>query len=170
MKVSIGRLLTWISGGTQKVRQMLPVKQQLAFEIRWPTRTNYGVVNRAWPTGRHIGRGISQRVRELPACLKEGMEAVSGVNLERVRVHYNSRKPAEVYAHAYAQGLDIHLAPGQEHHLPHELGHVVQQKLGMVQPTRKVNGMAVNDDVGLELHATELGEMAVRVGGCVGYG
>lgn len=95
------------------------------------------------------------------------MVRISGVNLQRVRVHYNSNKPAQVQAHAYAQGEDIYLAPGQESHLPHELGHVVQQKMGMVEPTIEVNGVAVNDDPRLEQHATELGEMAVRVGGAL---
>jgi len=31
---------------------------------------------------------------------------------------------------AYADGSDIHLAPGKERHLGHELAHVVQQKQG----------------------------------------
>jgi len=50
-------------------------------------------------------------------------------------VHYNSDKPAQLQAHAYAQGTDIHLASGQEKHLPHEAWHVVQQKQGRVKPT-----------------------------------
>ena len=88
------------------------------------------------------------------------MESIAGISLARVRVHYNSPLPAKVQAHAYAQGGDIYLAPGQEHHLPHELGHVVQQALGMVKPTTTVNGMAVNDDPKLEQHATDLGNKA----------
>ena len=75
--------------------------------------------------------------KPLPVGLRQGMERISGVNWQRVRVHYNS----------------------------HKLGHVVQQKMGMVEPTMEVNGVAVNDDPRLEQHATELGEMAVRVGG-----
>jgi hypothetical protein len=102
----------------------------------------------------------------LPNCLKLGMEAISGVNLDSVRVHTNSNLPAQVNAHAYAQGEDIYLAPDQEHHLPHELGHVVQQALGMVKPTTKVNGVAVNDDPNLEEQATQLGNKAMARGGC----
>ena len=64
----------------------------------------------------------------LPDNLKSGMENVSGMSLDDVKVHQNSDKPAQLNAHAYAQGTDIHLGPGQEKHLPHELGHVVQQK------------------------------------------
>ncbi|NAX23752.1 DUF4157 domain-containing protein [Vibrio sp. V39_P1S14PM300] len=108
---------------------------------------------------------VKVATKPLPVCLRQGMERISGVNLQRVRVHYNSHKPSQVQAQAYAQGEDIYLAPGQERHLPHELGHVVQQKVGMVEPTMDVNGVAVNDDPRLEQHATELGEMAVRVGG-----
>jgi hypothetical protein len=104
-------------------------------------------------------------IKPLPACLRRGMEKISGLNLQRVRVHYNSRKPAQVQAHAYAQGEDIYLAPGQEQHLPHELGHVVQQALDMVTPNAVVNGVAVNDDPMLEQHATDLGEAALALGG-----
>ena len=45
--------------------------------------------------------------------------------MDDVNVHYNSNKPAQLQAHAYAQGTDIHLGPGQEKHLPHEAWHVV---------------------------------------------
>lgn len=101
----------------------------------------------------------------LPPRLKRGMEKLTGVNLANVQVHYNSPKPALVHAHAYAQGEHIYLAPTQESHLPHELGHIAQQALGMVKPTTEVNGVAVNDDPKLEQQATDWGEMAVRLGG-----
>lgn len=96
----------------------------------------------------------------LPDNLKTGMENLSGMSLDHVKVHYNSSKPAAVQAHAYAQGSDIHLASGQEKHLPHELGHVVQQAQGRVKPTKSVNGMAVNDNAGLEAEADRMGEKA----------
>ncbi len=101
----------------------------------------------------------------LPPRLKRGMEKLTGVNLSNVRVHYNSPKPALVQAHAYAQGKDIYLAPGQADHLPHELGHIAQQALGMVQPTTEVNGVAVNDDPKLEQQATDWGDKALMLGG-----
>lgn len=96
----------------------------------------------------------------LPYCLRIGMERLSGLPLSAVRVFYNAAEPARVQAHAYAQGENIYLAPNQEHHLPHELGHVVQQKKGMVRPTKTVNGVEINDDPFLEDHATELGKRA----------
>jgi hypothetical protein len=99
----------------------------------------------------------------LPANLKSGMESLSGMSLDHVNVHYNSSKPASVQAHAYAQGSDIHLASGQEKHLPHELGHVVQQAQGRVKPTTSVAGMAVNDNPSLESEADSLGAKALQM-------
>ena len=54
-----------------------------------------------------------------------------------VKVHYNSNKPAQLQAHAYTQGTNIHVAQGQERHLAHEAWHVVQQKQNRVRPTDK---------------------------------
>jgi hypothetical protein len=99
----------------------------------------------------------------LPDNLKSGMENLTGQSLDHVKVHYNSPKPAAVQAHAYAQGSDIHLASGQEKHLPHELGHVVQQAQGRVKPTTSVAGMQVNDNPGLENEATSMGEKAMQL-------
>jgi hypothetical protein len=99
----------------------------------------------------------------LPDNLKSGMENLSGMNLDHVKVHYNSSKPATVQAHAYAQGGDIHLASGQEKHLPHELGHVVQQMQGRVKPTKQLKSKTqINDDPALEKEADELGAKALQ--------
>ncbi|MEM9685953.1 MAG: DUF4157 domain-containing protein [Bacteroidota bacterium] len=99
----------------------------------------------------------------LPDNLKTGMENLSGFSMDDVKVHYNSSKPAQLNAHAYAQGTDIYLGPGQEKHLPHELGHVVQQKTGGVKPTKLLRGnVKVNDDVGLEKEADVMGKSALR--------
>jgi len=98
----------------------------------------------------------------LPDDLKSGMENLSGINLDNVRVHYNSPKPSAVQAHAYAQGTDIHLASGQEKHLPHELGHVVQQAQGRVRANNYVGGMPVNDSEELEKDATNMGKLALQ--------
>jgi hypothetical protein len=64
----------------------------------------------------------------LPDQLKAGVETLSGLGMDDVRVHYNSPRPAQLRALAYTQGADIHVGPGQENHLPHEAWHVVQQK------------------------------------------
>ena len=100
----------------------------------------------------------------LPDQLKSGIESLSGLSLDHVRVHYNSSQPAQLNALAYAQGSDIHLAPGQERHLPHEAWHVVQQAQGRVHPTLQLkDGVQVNDDVGLEREADLMGGRAVML-------
>lgn len=101
----------------------------------------------------------------LPAQLKSGIESLSGMAMDHVRVHYNSAKPAQLQAHAYAQGSDIHIGPSQEKHLPHEAWHVVQQAQGRVKPTVQMKGNAlVNDDAGLEHEADVMGSKALDVG------
>ena len=98
----------------------------------------------------------------LPDNLKAGVENLSGYSLDDVKVHYNSAQPAQLQAHAYAQGTDIHVAPGQEQHLPHEAWHVVQQKQGRVKATRQMKGgVNVNDDDGLEKEADFMGAKAL---------
>lgn len=98
----------------------------------------------------------------LPDNLKSGIENLSGYSMDDVKVHYNSDKPTQLNALAYAQGTDIHVAPGQEKHLPHEAWHVVQQKQGRVQPTIQMQGVNVNDNEGLEREADNIGELAQK--------
>ncbi|MEB3281962.1 MAG: DNA/RNA non-specific endonuclease [Lyngbya sp.] len=111
----------------------------------------------------------------LPDNLKAGIENLSGYSLDNVRVHYNSSKPAQLQALAYTQGTEIHVAPGQEKHLPHEAWHVVQQMQGRVKPTMQMKGRVnVNDDSGLEkevdimsnkaleFHSNTLNETAIQ--------
>ena len=104
----------------------------------------------------------------MPDRLKAGVEALSGLDMSGVRVQANSPEPARVNALAYAQGNDIHLAPGQERHLPHEAWHVVQQRQGRVQPTLQAHGAAVNDDPSLEREADVMGAQAMATGAPAG--
>lgn len=100
----------------------------------------------------------------LPDNLKAGIENLSGYSMDDVRVHYNSPKPAQLNAHAFAQGSDIHLATGQEKHLPHEVWHVVQQKQGRVKPTMQMKGKVnVNNEIGLEKEADIMGGKAMKI-------
>ena len=103
---------------------------------------------------------IGKRNNGLPLQLKSGIENLSGYSMDDVKVHYNSAKPAQLNALAYAQGTDIHLGPGQQKHLPHEAWHVAQQKQGRVKPARQFFGKSVNDDIGLEREADVMGEKA----------
>lgn len=109
---------------------------------------------------------IQRRVNNtgMPNQLKSGIENLSGLDMSDVKVHYNSSKPAQLQAHAYAQGNQIHLGPGQEKHLPHEAWHVVQQKQGRVQPTRQLKEKVnINDDTGLEKEADVMGAKALQM-------
>lgn len=99
----------------------------------------------------------------LPDNLKSGIEHLSGMSMDHVRVHYNSSQPAQLNALAYAQGSNIHVAPGQEKHLPHEAWHVVQQAQGRVKPTMQAKGVAINDNQGLEREADAMGSRAVQM-------
>jgi hypothetical protein len=99
----------------------------------------------------------------LPDNLKSGIENLSGHSMDDVKVHYNSSKPAQLNAHAYAQGTTIHLASGQEKHLPHEAWHVVQQKQGRVKPTLQMKGQYINDNRSLESEADRMGARAIQL-------
>ena len=110
--------------------------------------------------------GVVQRSEHnggLPEQLKLGVERLSGYSMDDVKVHYNSAKPGQLQAHAFAQGSAIHLAPGQEKHLPHEAWHVVQQKQGRVKATKQLKSkININDDAKLEGEADLMGEKAAQ--------
>lgn len=89
----------------------------------------------------------------IPTQMKLDFERRSGLSFDDVRVHYNSDKPRKIGALAYTQIPQVHIGPGQERHLRHELGHVVQQKQGIVRPTTWINGLPVNDSLELEKSA-----------------
>ena len=108
--------------------------------------------------------GREANATALPAPLRAGIEALAGLALGDVQVRRGSSLPARYGALATTQGAEIHLAPGQDHHLPHEAWHVVQQKQGRVNATRPAgNGLAaVNDNPALEAEADVMGQRAVR--------
>ncbi|WP_235298134.1 eCIS core domain-containing protein [Portibacter marinus] len=100
----------------------------------------------------------------LPTQLKQGIEGLSGMNMGDVDVHYNSDKPKDLGANAYAQGTEIHIGPGQEKHLPHEAWHVVQQKQGRVKANMdRSNSIPINDDHALEKEADVKGAQALQM-------
>ena len=112
--------------------------------------------------GHHFARTSPGGPSSLPHALKSGIESLSGVSMDGVKVHYNSPQPAQLDALAYTRGSEIHVAPGQERHLPHEAWHVVQQAQGRVQPKIQLkDGVPANDDGGLEREADEMGAKAL---------
>lgn len=92
----------------------------------------------------------------IPDSIKASFERRSGLSFDDVRVHYNSPKPARLQALAYTQGTQVYIAPGQQQHLKHELGHVVQQMQGRVSQTGTVGGMPLNDSPHLEREADNI--------------
>jgi hypothetical protein len=139
-------------------------------------------VERAARHGHNFGRvavrgGVDSAAREqrnetgLPERLKAGIERLSGLSMDNVRVRYNSPAPARHRALAHTQGTEIHLGAGQEKHLAHEAWHVVQQKQGRVQPTMQMKrGVAVNEDAGLEHEADVMGAKAEGTIQAAGHG
>ncbi|AEY65566.1 DUF4474 domain-containing protein [Clostridium sp. BNL1100] len=101
----------------------------------------------------------------MPNNLRTGLEKLSGVDLSDLKVHKNSDKPQQIGALAYTQGSDIHIAPGQEKHLPHEGWHAVQQMQGKVRPTIQMKtDLLVSHDNELEKEADIMGSKAKKEG------
>lgn len=99
----------------------------------------------------------------IPLQMKQQYEKLSGLSFDDVRVHYNSGKPAQFQALAYTQGNQVFIGPGQETHLGHELGHVVQQKQGHVRATQQIGNIAINNDTILEREAGHIGKAASKL-------
>ncbi len=112
------------------------------------------------PVQREAAAGAATATTALPSALRGGLESLSGTDLGDVRVHYGSAQPARVGALAYAQGRDIHVAPGEERHLPHEAWHTVQQRQGRVPATGTIDGVPLNADPALEREADTMGRRA----------
>lgn len=96
-----------------------------------------------------------QNLTGIPTQMKMDFERRSGLSFDDVRVHYNSDKPAKIGALAYTQGMQVYIGQGQEKHLRHELGHVVQQKTMPVPATVMKHGIAINNDPRLEKQADQ---------------
>lgn len=115
------------------------------------------------PVQRNTGNGKSSgNVDE--AQVKANVSNIMGVDVTQAQVHYNSSKPAQLKAEAYAQGNTVEIAPGKEKHLGHELAHIAQQAQGRVQPTiQGNNGIGINNDPKLEKEADEIGDQAMSM-------
>ncbi|HEX2899715.1 MAG TPA: DUF4157 domain-containing protein, partial [Bacteroidia bacterium] len=106
----------------------------------------------------------------IPDHVKSQMEGSFGTSFDDVKVTANSNAAKDAGALAFAQGNNIHFAPGQfnpeskggQELLGHELAHVVQQRQGRVQANAEVSGMPVNNDRGLEAEADSMGAKAAQ--------
>jgi hypothetical protein len=139
-----------VTGSANVLQQASPIQRELKLDGADTVQGNFQRVDRA------------DNKTGLPDDLKAGVENLSGISLSAVRVHYNSNAPEQLDAAAYTQGMDIHVGPGQEQHLPHEAWHVVQQTQGRVKPTLQTKGAAVNDDRNLEREADVMGARAIE--------
>lgn len=105
----------------------------------------------------------------LPAGVRGKMEASFGTDFSAVRVHEGAQAQ-QLGALAYAQGTDVHFAPGQyqpesqggQALIGHELAHVVQQGAGRVAAPVQGKGAPVVADQGLEDEADRAGQAAAR--------
>ncbi|WP_350150279.1 DUF4157 domain-containing protein [Nitrosomonas sp.] len=127
----------------RQLRNMIHNSSRQATQRRFSKNIN----NNTIVTTQQVKESVKPNDTGLPNNLKTGIESLSGMSLDNVKVHYNSSQPAQLNALAFAQGTNIHIAPGQEQHLPHEAWHVVQQAQGRVQPTMHMkDGALVKND------------------------
>ena len=99
---------------------------------------------------------------QLPPALKSGIESLSGMNMDDVRVHYNSAQPARLNAVAYTQGAEIHVAPGHDRHVAHEAWHIVQQRQGRVGDNLRTHIGLSTDERALEVERDLLARRTPR--------
>lgn len=73
----------------------------------------------------------------LPKRLKSGIENLSGLSMDDVRVHYNSSRPAQFYALAYTQEQIFMLRQDRRSILPMRRGMLYNKKKGaFIRPCR----------------------------------
>ncbi|WP_217495866.1 eCIS core domain-containing protein [Mangrovivirga cuniculi] len=114
--------------------------------------------------------GSQPRKSSLSGDVKQKMESSFGTSFSDVNVHKDSPEATNMGAKAFAQGNNIHFAPGQynpesisgQKLIGHELTHVVQQRQGRVKATTQAKGAPVNDDPALEKEADEMGNKAAQ--------
>jgi hypothetical protein len=105
----------------------------------------------------------------LPGEVRKKMEGSFQADFSSVRVHEGGQA-AGLGALAYAQGTDLHFAPGQyqpdtqsgQALIGHELAHVVQQSEGRVAAPAQAKGAPVVAEAGLEDEADRAGQAASR--------
>ncbi|OJJ19868.1 hypothetical protein BKI52_15415 [marine bacterium AO1-C] len=150
------------AGSKQGQKPAIQAKQQTIQAKQRPIQAKQKPVQaKQSPVQRNTkSKGGNENTSE--AQIKANVSALMGTDVSDAKVHYNSNKPAQLKAEATAQGKEVHLAPGKEQHLGHELTHVAQQQQGRVEPTVQANNGAVNinDDPKLEKEADDIGAKA----------
>ncbi|MGG1157711.1 DUF4157 domain-containing protein [Brevibacillus formosus] len=106
--------------------------------------------------------------RSLPDSVQAKMEKAFHTDFSDVQIHPESSVASQIGAIAFAQGNDIHFAPGTyqpetqsgRQLLGHELTHVVQQRQGRVKTNVPDASLPINDDPALEAEADRYGSLA----------
>ncbi|GED57382.1 DUF4157 domain-containing protein [Brevibacillus formosus] len=106
--------------------------------------------------------------RSLPDSVQAKMEKAFHTDFSDVQIHPESSVASQIGAVAFAQGNDIHFAPGTyqpetqsgQQLLGHELTHVVQQRQGRVKANVPDASLPINDDPALEAEADRYGSLA----------
>ncbi|GAB1533024.1 MULTISPECIES: DUF4157 domain-containing protein [Brevibacillus] len=106
--------------------------------------------------------------RSLPDSVQAKMENAFHTDFSDVQIHPESSVASHIGAVAFAQGNDIHFAPGTyqpetqsgQQLLGHELTHVVQQRQGRVKANVPDSSLPINDDPALEAEADRYGSLA----------
>ncbi|NRR23772.1 DUF4157 domain-containing protein [Brevibacillus sp. MS2.2] len=106
--------------------------------------------------------------RSLPDSVQAKMEQAFHTDFSEVQIHPESSVASQIGAVAFAQGNDIHFAPGTyqpetqsgQQLLGHELTHVVQQRQGRVKANVLDASLPINDDPSLEAEADRYGSLA----------
>ncbi len=134
---------------------MLEVKQENKVCKNMDKSSGMGILQMARTIGNQaawnqLGRSDATGI---PDRMKERFEADSKLSFDDVKVHYNSEKPRQIGALAYTQGSQIYIGPGNDNALPHELGHVIQQKQGRVTTGERFGSHIINEDETLEREA-----------------
>ncbi|MCU0430829.1 MAG: DUF4157 domain-containing protein [Cytophagaceae bacterium] len=105
---------------------------------------------------------------KMPEEVQAKMENSFGEDFSDVAIHDNSAQAEDLGAKAFAQGKDVHFAPGEfqpntkqgQELIGHELTHVVQQKDGKVHGSEVHGKDMVNQDPALEKEADDAGKLA----------
>ncbi|MDR2572435.1 MAG: hypothetical protein LBD23_19365 [Oscillospiraceae bacterium] len=59
--------------------------------------------------------------------LKTDIDKTSDLAIDDVKPRYSFEKPIQLNEIAHTRANQVHIAPGQERHIEHDLSHVVEQ-------------------------------------------
>ncbi|MEM7102180.1 MAG: DUF4157 domain-containing protein [Bacteroidota bacterium] len=104
----------------------------------------------------------------MPDGVKSKMETAFQSDFSNVKMIPNSNKAFDIGAQAFAQGNEVHFAPGKfnpnthegQELIGHELAHINQQQEGRVQANSQLKGQPFNDQSNLEKEAEQSGKKA----------